>query len=126
MEDQTRHQEKMKNKILLALIPLSEIKSIFYNSDKKVDWFLFSDEKRYLCNVIEDYSNIIIMGVIMYYSLFIKLDLNTKRILFFLFVINVLDFVFLGLYDNKYYLLKLPISVLFFIYGTAKVSFQRN
>jgi hypothetical protein len=38
---------KSKQLILLLLIPLSEIKAIFYYSDLKVDWYLFSDEKRY-------------------------------------------------------------------------------
>ena len=39
---------------------------IFYNSDQEVSWYLFSDSKRYLCNVLEDYSNIIIFGVVFY------------------------------------------------------------
>lgn len=57
---------KLRHFLLLAMVPLSEIKAIFYNSDQKVSWYLFSDTKRYLCNVLEDYSNIIIFGVVFY------------------------------------------------------------
>lgn len=114
---------KSKYLILLSLIPLSEIKSIFYDSDIRVSWYLFSDNKRFLCNVLEDYSNIIIIGIVFYYSLFIKLDIVCKQILFFLFIINALDFVFLGLMDNNYYLLKIIISPFIYAYGIRKVSF---
>lgn len=115
-----------KNVILLILIPLSEIKSIFYESNKKVSWFLFSDNERYLCNVLEDYSNTIIIGVVFYYALFVKYNLVTKKILSFLFIVNALDFVFLGLMDNYLYLLKIPLSAIIYAYGISKVSFQRS
>lgn len=108
------------------MIPLSEIKSIFYNSDIRVSWYLFSDNKRYLCNVLEDYSNIIIIGIVFYYSLFVKLDIVCKQILFFLFIINSLDLVFLGLMDNNFYLFKIIISPIIYAYGISKVSFQRS
>lgn len=114
---------KSKYLILLSLIPLSEIKSIFYNSDIRVSWYLFSDNKRYLCNVLEDYSNIIIIGIVFYCSLFVKLDIVCKQILFFLFIINALDLVFLGLMDNNFYLLKIIIAPFIYAYGIRKVSF---
>lgn len=114
-----------KNIILLILLPLSEIKAIFYDSNIKVSWYLFSDNKRFLCNVLEDYSNIIIIGVIFYYSLFIKKDISTKRIILFLFILNALDFVFLGLMDNKLYFLKIFVSVIIYSYANSKIHFQR-
>lgn len=122
--DQHHQRTKMKSKhiILFLLLPLSEIKSLFYNSDKKVDWFLFSDNKRFLCNVLEDYSNIIIIGVVLYYYLFTIRDQTSKQIIFFLFVLNALDLLFLGLMDNEMYLLKLPISLIIYTYALCKVN----
>lgn len=116
----------LKHYILLLLIPFSEIKAIFYDSDLRVSWYLFSDNKKYLCNVLEDYCNIIVIGVIFYYSIFVKLDIVCKQIIFFLFIINTLDFVFLGLMDNNYYLLKIFIAPIIYAYGVRKVSFQRS
>jgi len=113
---------KSKHIILFLLLPLSEIKSIFYNSDLKVDWFLFSDNKRFLCNVLEDYSNIIIIGIILYYYLFTNRDIISKQIIFFLFILNALDLLFLGLMDNELYLLKLPISLIIYTYALCKIN----
>ena len=123
MEGQHHRQIKMKSKhiILFLLLPLSEIKSIFYNSDKKVDWFLFSDHKRFLCNVLGDYSNIVIIGIILYFYLFTKRDIVSRQIIFFLFVLNGLDLLFLGLMDNELYLLKLPISLIIYTYALSKI-----
>jgi hypothetical protein len=90
---------KSKHWILILLVPLSEAKALFYNYDLKVSWYLFSENKRFLCNVIEDYSNIIIMSTIFYYISFVKLDLLTRNICLFLFVLNLLDFIHLGLMD---------------------------
>lgn len=116
---------RLKYLILLSLIPLSEIKSIFYDSDLRVSWYLFSDHRRLMCNVLEDYSNIIIIGVVFYYSLFVKLDLICRQILFFLFIINVLDFIFLGLMDNENYFYKILIAPIIYNYAFSRVSFQR-
>lgn len=93
---------RLKHFIILLLIPLSEIKAIFYNSDLKVSWYLFSDHKRYLCNVLEDYSNSIIFLVLFGYVAFDKLDNITKNIFSYLFFLNVLDFIHLGLMDMQY------------------------
>lgn len=126
LEVQHHHQIKMKSKdiILLLLLPLSEVKAIFYNYDKKVNWYLFSDNKKYLCNVIEDYSNIIIIGVILYYILFVKIDRITRQIIFLLFILNALDLLFLGLFDNEYYLLKLPLAGIIYTYASYKIIFK--
>lgn len=103
---------KLKQIILILLMPLSEIKALFYDSDKKVDWYLFVDHKRYLCNVIEDYTQIIVMGVILFYMGFIEIDNQTRKIIIFLFVVNVLDLLFLGLIDLQVViLLKLLIAL---------------
>lgn len=112
---------KSKHIILFLLLPLSEIKSIFYNSDLKVDWFLFSENKRYLCNVLEDYSNIFIIGIILYFYLFLKNDIVSRQIMFFLFILNALDLLFLGLMDNELYLLKLPLSLIIYTYALCKI-----
>ncbi len=112
---------KSKHIILFLLLPLSEIKSIFYNSDIKVDWYFLCDRKRFLCNVLEDYSNIIILGVIFYFYLFTKRDKKSKQIIFFLFILNALDLLFLGLMDNELYLLKLPISLIIYSYALTKI-----
>lgn len=104
---------KSKHWILLLLIPLSESKALFFNSDLRVSWYLFSDNKRFLCNVIEDYSNILIMGIIFYYIAFVKIDLKIRNICLFLFIINALDLVHLGLMDLEYFtFVKLAIALL--------------
>jgi len=93
---------KSKHYILLLLIPLSEIKAIFYNSDLKVDWYLFSDNKRFLCNVVEDYSNILIFGIVFYFLTFVRIDTKVRSIALFLFVLNCLDLIHLSLMDMQY------------------------
>jgi len=117
---------KSKHLLLLILIPLSEIKAVFYESDLKVRFSLFSEQKKYLCNVVEEYANIIIVGIVFYFLAFVKPDLTTKQIALFLFIINALDFVFLGLMSNYLYLLKIPLSGLIFMYANNKTFFQRN
>jgi len=108
-------QAKMKSKhwILFLLIPLSETKALFFNSDLKVSWYLFSDNKRFLCNVIEDYSNILILATVFYYISFVTIDLKIRNICIFLFIINVLDLIHLGLMDLEYFtFVKLAIALL--------------
>jgi len=128
LEVQRHRQQRMKSKnlILLLLVPLSEIKAIFYRCDIKVSWYLLSDNKKYLCNVIEDYSNIFIIGIIFYYTLFVNLDLHAKQIILLLFILNGFDLLFLGLFDNSYYLLKLPLTALTYAYVINKIQFKCN
>ena len=116
---------KSKYFILLLLIPLSEAKALFFNTNLKVSWFLFSDHKRYLCNVVEDYSNIVIMSIIFYYLCFIKIDLNIKKIALFLFLINILDLIHLGLFDLEYFIpIKLIIAYLIYTRCSKFVTFS--
>lgn len=96
---------RLRHLIILLLIPLSEIKAIFYNSDVKVSWYLFSNHKRYLCNVLEDYSNSTIFLVLFGVVAFLKLDNITKNIFAYLFFLNVLDFIHLGLMDMQYFVM---------------------
>ena len=117
---------RSRHLILLSLIPLSEVKAVFYQSDLRIRYSLFSDETRLLCNVYEWYANIFIIGIVFYFLAFLKIDIITKKIALFLFIINALDFVFLGLMDNFLYLLKIPLSLLIFAYANSKISFQRN
>lgn len=95
---------KLKHWILILLIPLSEAKALFFNSNVKVSWYLFSNHKRFLCNVVEDYSNIIILSVVFYYMAFIKFDSLLRNICLFLFIINILDLVHLGLLDLELFI----------------------
>jgi len=106
LEEHNHHLSKMKSKhwILFLIIPLSNAKALFYNSDLRVSWYLFSDNKRYLCNVVEDYSNILIFGIIFYYLAFVKIDINIRKISLFLFVINALDLIHLGLMDMELFI----------------------
>lgn len=107
---------KSKQLILWLLVPLSEAKALFYNSDEKVSWYLFSDNRRLLCNVVEDYSNIIIMCVIFYYLTFLKIDIKTRNVCLFLFILNILDLIHLGLMDLEYFIcLKLLLSYIILI-----------
>jgi len=108
---------KSKHLILLTLVPLSEAKALFYNSDLRVSWYLFSDNKRFLCNVIEDYSNIIIFGIVFYYMAFVRFDITIRKICLFLFMLNAFDLIHLGLMDSIYFVfLKLLLT-----YFTIKI-----
>lgn len=93
---------KSKYFILLSIVLLSEMKALFYYTNKKVSWYLFSDKKRYLCNVVEDYSNILIFGIVFYFMAFVKIDSNLRKICLFLFILNALDLIHLGLMDMQY------------------------
>lgn len=106
---------KSKHYLLLLLVPFSEIKALFYNSDIKVYNSLFSDKKSYLCNVVEDYTNVIIFSVLFYFITFIKIDKTTRKICFFLFVLTLLDFIHLGLMDMQYFI-AVKIFIAFIIY----------
>ena len=92
---------KSKHWLLLSIVPLSEIKAIFYKSNLKVSWYIFSNESRYLCNVLEDYSNIIIFSIIFYFLAFKSIDKLTRQIATYLFILNCLDLIHLGLYDMQ-------------------------
>lgn len=90
-----------KHLILLLLIPFAEAKAIFYNVDMRVSWYLFSDHERQLCMVVEDYCNIIIFGVVFWFLYKESRDLILKQIALFLFILNALDLLHLGLYDMQ-------------------------
>jgi len=100
-----------KHLILLLLIFLSEAKALFYNVNMKVSWYLFSDHERQLCMAVEDYCNIVIFGVVFWYIYKETRDLILKQIALFLFVLNALDLVHLGLYDMQgFIILKLLLA----------------
>jgi len=68
-----------------------------------------------MCNVLEDYSNIIIFGTLFFYIAFVQIDRNIRKICLFLFIINALDFIHLGLMDMEYFIaLKLLLSYIIF------------
>lgn len=116
---------KSRHWLLLCLVPLSEIKAIFYNSELKVNWYLFSDNKKYLCNVVEDYSNILIFSIIFYFIAFLNIDKLTRQIATYLFVLNTLDFIHLGLYDMQGFLaIKLFITAIIthYVYRYGKIK----
>lgn len=102
---------KLKHLILILIIPLSEIKAIFYNIDKEVSWYLFSSHTRQLCMVMEDYCNVFIFGIIFWYIYKETRDIILKQISLFVFVLNALDLVHLGLYDMQgFIILKLLLA----------------
>lgn len=108
---------KSKHIVLWLLVPLSEAKALFYNSDLRVSWYLFLDNKRYLCNVVEDYSNIVIFGIVFYYMSFVRFDITIRKFCLFLFVLNAFDLIHLGLMDSLYFIaLKLLLT-----YFTLKI-----
>jgi hypothetical protein len=106
---------RSKHVILLLTVLLSQAKAIFYSSDLRVAWYLFSNEKRYLCNVVEDYSNILIFGIVFYFLAFDKADKITKEIAKFLFFLNVLDLIHLGLMDMQYFIIA-KIALAYLVY----------
>jgi len=106
---------KSRYLVLLTLVLLSEAKALFYNSDLKVSWYLFSDTKRHLCNVVEDYANIIIFAFVFYHMAFVKIDNEIRNICVFLFILTILDFIHLGLMDTQYFILfKLLLTFIIF------------
>lgn len=116
---------RIKHFLILLLIPLSEVKAIFYNSDKKVSWYLFSDNERYLCNVLEDYSNSIIICVFCWFLAFDKLDNITRNIFAYLFFLCILDFIHLGLMDMQYLIMaKIVLAYgIYYLWSKLKSSY---
>lgn len=96
---------RSKHIILLLLVPLSEIKALFYNSDLKIQYSIFTDEKKYLCNVVEMYSNIFIFGFIFWFFVYSKQDMISRKICLGLFILNALDFLHFGLMDLPFLVL---------------------
>lgn len=90
--------------MLLILIPLGELKAIFYPVEKKVNWYLLTDpdwEGRWIDNVLEDYGNALTFIIIFAYVIFAKktqFDLNICKLYF---VIACLDLLHLGAYDMQ-------------------------
>lgn len=113
---------RSKHFILLLLVPFSEIKALFYNSELKVKYSFFTEDTKYLCNVLEDYSNIIILSVLFYLFALSKQDIISRKICLFLFILNSLDIVHLGLMDVPYFIiLKLGFAFLiFFLWSKSK------
>ena len=120
----TPQQIEMRSKhfFLLLLVPLSEIKALFYNSNLRVRYSLFTDEKKYLCNVLEDYANIIILGTVFYLLVFCKIYKNTKLLSMLLFTLNALDLLHLGLMDVQF--LAIPKLIFSFIIVKLWVSLK--
>jgi hypothetical protein len=122
---ETYRLQKMKSKhwILILLVPLSEMKALFYSSNEKVSWYVFTDHKKLMCNVLQDYSNVVIFGVIFYYLAFIKVDLYTRSIAIYLFILNALDLLHLGLMDMQYFIpLKLLLAyIILYLCNRSKI-----
>ncbi len=106
------------------MVPFSESKAIFYNMDMAVSWYLFSDHERQVCMVVQDYCNIIIFGVVFYFLAFLERDKWTIEISKFLFVLNALDFIHLGLMDKQYFVIaKLVLAYsIYYLWSKLKPS----
>jgi hypothetical protein len=96
---------RLKHLILLMLVPLSEIKALYYNSELSVRFSLYTHEKKYLCNVLEDYSNVIIFSAVFYFFVFSKQDMISRKIILGLFVLNTLDFFHFGIMDIPFFVI---------------------
>ena len=110
---------------LILLIPLAEAKAIFYHYDYKMKAALFFGEYRWVCNVVEDYCNIIIFGVIIYYVIKETANVKIKETARYLFVLNALDLIHLGLLDMQYFIIaKLILAYgIYFIWSKLRVSY---
>lgn len=117
--------EQRKVICLILLIPLAESKAIFYNYNYKIKAALFFGEERWVCNVVEDYSNIIIFGVVFYFLAFMKSDIKIRNVSAFLFILNALDLIHLGLLDMQYLVIaKLVLAyVIYYLWSKLKHSY---
>ena len=113
-----------KHIILISIVLLSEAKALFYYSSEKIRFTIFSDEKKFLCNVVEDYSNVLIFGILFYYFAFSRQDIISRKICVFLFILNTLDLVHFGFLDIPYFVLpKWGIAFLiFYLWSKSKKS----
>lgn len=111
--------------ILVSLVLLSEAKALFYNINMRVSWYLFSDHKRQLCMVVEDYSNIVIFGIVFYLLYDLVKDKAIKEISRFLFVLNALDLIHLGLMDMQGFVIaKLVLAYgIYFLWSKLKPTY---
>lgn len=95
----------MKSKIwsvlLLILIPIGEIKTLFYTSQLKVDWYLLADHSRFIDNVMNDYANAFSFIIIFGFILFGEKTPFNKALCRFYFIISILDLLHLGAYDMQ-------------------------
>lgn len=118
-------KENKKPLILMLLIPLSESKAIFYNIDKAVSWYLFSDHERQICMVIEDYCNIIIFGIVFWFLYEAYKGNPLGEVALLLFILNALDLIHLGLMDKQYFVIaKLVLAYsLYYLWSKLKPSY---
>lgn len=114
---------KSKHYIFLFIIILNNAKALFYYSNEKVSWFVFSQRERYLCNVIEDYANRICFLILFYFITFVRIDHKMKQVSLFLLILNVLDIIHLGLFDLQYliFLKSAWAGIMFYICSKLKV-----
>lgn len=89
------------NILLFLLIPIGELKAVFYHLDTKVDWYLFSDNARFLCNVMEDYGNVLTFIVLFAYILYAPRTPFGTGVCRFMLIISILDLLHLGAYDMQ-------------------------
>lgn len=108
-------KENRKPVILILLVPFSESKAMFYNVNKRVSWYLFSNHERQLCMVVEDYCNIVIFGVIFWFLYDAYKHSPIGQASLFLFILNALDLIHLGLYDMQGFIIA-KILLAWFIY----------
>lgn len=108
--------------ILMLLIPLAESKAILYNVDKAVSWYLFSDHQRQVCMVVEDYCNIVIFGVVFWFLYEAYKGKPLGEVALFLFILNALDLIHLGLMDMQYFVMaKLVLAfIIYYLWSKLK------
>ena len=111
--------------LLILLIPFGELKSFFYHSDLKVDWYLLSNNQRYLCYTIEDYSITLTFIIIFAYMKWAPRTKFGTEMIKFLFIVSVLDLIHLVTYDKQgMVLLKFGLAIVIFLLWQKKMNLK--
>lgn len=82
-------KKKYKNYLLLSLVLISQAHIVFRDSNIKIDWFLFTDTKRFLNFSIFQLC-IYIKFIVLSYCIIYNDNIN-KRIAKYLLILSVLD-----------------------------------
>lgn len=109
--------------ILLPLVVLSEIKSIWYQTLDKVNCSIFGNKTEYIDLVVGEYVNSICFSVFIFIALLPNNNEKTRQILLLYLIISILDIIFLILFYGNYFMVKLGIAMIVYLYGKNRVFF---
>lgn len=113
---------KLYEKILISIFLLLEsIPVMFYNSDLKVDFFIFEDYNMYLSNFLHYLSYYIALA-----ALFFILWRRVSKMYLWFFIWRIIEiFGFFLFASQKTNLVTIPILLIFLIYENVKSSKNR-